>query len=363
MDAYLRGSEFKAKQARGIEEAADRETVRGRAATLFEQRQTQFEQEQTDRGQDQRREGAQFLNKAARYMKTLNPEQWPAALAEIEPHLKTYNMEALSIDEFSIEAFDQVIARTQMFFDEDTGPEFTNVLDADGNILYQVGRDGKAINHPLTPKDRLLNPEELEQAMALRTAGKTTITNTVDMGRNAPDLPSGMMWETPNDPASSNYAVTKIPGSEKPLSGEGAKSLEIAQGGTEAVDDMLARIANGDFSALTVFEAAFVPSFLASENAQQFEILQSDLADMLGRLRSGGAINEDELVTFMGLIPKWHNSEKTKKWKLKRLGDKFSRLSDSLTAGKGGDKKPTDKSQTIEEMAKELGYTLPDMSP
>jgi len=68
-----------------------------------------------------------------------------------------------------------------------------------------------------------------------------------------------------------------------------------------------------------------------NQTGQSIELMTEDLSDILGRLRSGGAINEDEFKSFIRQIPKrgsFMNFEnpKTAKLKLQKLKSLFSEI-------------------------------------
>ena len=60
-------------------------------------------------------------------------------------------------------------------------------------------------------------------------------------------------------------------------------------------------------------------------------MLRKDLADSIGRLRSGGAINEEELKTFNSFVPTSFDDPETTQFKMRKLGEKFSTLQAGIT--------------------------------
>lgn len=117
----------------------------------------------------------------------------------------------------------------------------------------------------------------------------------------------------------------------KPMSGEAAKISTIAQGGITNISDMrniLSRT-KGGISALS--SAAQLPNALQGGDTQQFEVLRKDLADLLGRLRSGGQISPNEEATYKSQIPAFGDKPSTVEYKLKKLDTVFKGLDKKLT--------------------------------
>lgn len=122
----------------------------------------------------------------------------------------------------------------------------------------------------------------------------------------------------------------------KPLSQESAKVLGLAQGGT----DILKQIENQFFDPKTgAFQkakfgkataGANLPNIVASEDAQAFETRRQNLSDLIGRMRSGGAINKDEKTRFLKLIPRFGDKEQTVKNKMSQLNKEFTSIQKSI---------------------------------
>lgn len=106
---------------------------------------------------------------------------------------------------------------------------------------------------------------------------------------------------------------------EKPLSAEAAKTLEIATGGVSAINELRDKVQQG--------AKIIAPQIFDRDVAA----LRDDLADRLGRLRSGGAINAGEESRFKRLIPGPLDSKQEKLNKLLRLEEGFKNLGISLT--------------------------------
>jgi hypothetical protein len=122
----------------------------------------------------------------------------------------------------------------------------------------------------------------------------------------------------------------------KPLSQETAKTLGLAQGGI----DILGQIKNDIFDPKTgAFQkakfgksaaGAILPNVMASEDAQAFATRRENLSDLIGRMRSGGAINKDEETRFLKLIPRFGDKEETVKYKISQLDKEFSSIQSSI---------------------------------
>jgi hypothetical protein len=161
----------------------------------------------------------------------------------------------------------------------------------------------------------------LDYQTALKEAGRTTIQNNVGT-TDLYKVPSGKMMVDPENPL---LGVKPIPGVEG-MSGDAAKIVELGRGGTDAVDKLSVLFNEGNMTQETL-AAAMAPgvfNVFKSANVQQYETLTADLKDMLGRLRSGGAITADELVTFSDLVPKFGDKDKVIEFKLSQLRDKFT---------------------------------------
>jgi hypothetical protein len=69
---------------------------------------------------------------------------------------------------------------------------------------------------------------------------------------------------------------------------------------------------------------------MASEDAQAFATRRENLSDLIGRMRSGGAINKDEETRFLKLIPRFGDKEETVKYKISQLDKEFSSIQSSI---------------------------------
>jgi len=118
-----------------------------------------------------------------------------------------------------------------------------------------------------------------------------------------------------------NFAKLMNPTEQKPLSSETGKLLGNVNSGLEQINALS-----------TAFEKdpkLFTRSKL-EETGQQVDLMRDDLVDILGRLRSGGAINEDEFKSFTkqvplrGAIAGRIEKPETVKLKLRKLNKLFS---------------------------------------
>jgi hypothetical protein len=171
-----------------------------------------------------------------------------------------------------------------------------------------------------------LEPGTPEFQAELLASIRKPVGTTVNVGGQGFKVPAGFMLN-PDDP--SGGSVVPIPGSKGgALSGEGAKLQEIARAGSDVVTQISAKIDSGEITQETLAAAATPDVFnlFKSANVQQFEALRNDLQDMLGRLRSGGAITNDELGTFSRLLPVFGDQPETIDLKMQQLGDKFDNI-------------------------------------
>lgn len=110
---------------------------------------------------------------------------------------------------------------------------------------------------------------------------------------------------------------------DKAMSGEAAKVKEIAESGLRQVNALGSEIQSGN-----KLIGAALPFNIGDRKAG---FIQDDLTDLIGRLRSGGAINKDEEERFARLIPGWLDfTQEQKFYKLNELGNKFSGLAKNL---------------------------------
>jgi len=122
----------------------------------------------------------------------------------------------------------------------------------------------------------------------------------------------------------------------KPLSQESAKVVSLAQGGLDIAAQLKDQFFNpktGGFEKAKFGRAAagsILPNVMASEDAQFLETRRQNLSDLVGRMRSGGAINKDEEKRFLKLIPRFGDEEETIKYKLNQLNKEFASVQKAM---------------------------------
>jgi len=122
----------------------------------------------------------------------------------------------------------------------------------------------------------------------------------------------------------------------KPLSQEAAKTLSLAQGGSDILGQMKSSFFDPKTDAFNkagfgkTAAGASLPNIMASESAQKFATQKENLSDLVGRMRSGGAINKEEETRFLKLIPRFGDSESTVRYKLEQLNKEFSSIKSSI---------------------------------
>lgn len=122
----------------------------------------------------------------------------------------------------------------------------------------------------------------------------------------------------------------------KPLSQESAKIISLAQGGLDVAaqlkdqffDPKTGGFQHGKFGRAAA--GSILPNFIASEDAQFFETRKQNLSDLVGRMRSGGAINKVEEERFLKLMPRFGDEEELVKYKLNQLNKEFSAVQEAM---------------------------------
>lgn len=119
----------------------------------------------------------------------------------------------------------------------------------------------------------------------------------------------------------------------KPMSAESAKVIGNVEMGITAMTQLQKLfVDNPDVGTFTEAIANSPwPSAWTTDTQQQYKYLTSNLTDIVGRLRSGGAINKDEVVTFKGLIPKSTDSDALKKQKAQEFITLFRKISERIS--------------------------------
>lgn len=121
-------------------------------------------------------------------------------------------------------------------------------------------------------------------------------------------------------------AILGLEQSDKAISGESAKVKELASSGLRQVKALGDEILKGN-----KLIGAALPFGIGDRKT---DFIQNDLSDLIGRLRSGGAINKEEAPNFEALIPGWMDfTQEEKLYKLNELGNKFLGISQSMKTG------------------------------
>lgn len=172
-----------------------------------------------------------------------------------------------------------------------TPPKPDVIYDKSGNAfaLDPVSMGLKPLQLPTgDPLQKYVEPQQAKQAAepdVIRVPGQVpyqVVGGVYRPIKGAPIVPRDVKEPKPIEPP-------------KPLSGDAAKLVSIAYTLPQDVEGL---------------KAAFIKDFkgsiagLSSGTSPNLEKLKSQIADKLGRLRSGGAVNSDEMETFDALISK-----------------------------------------------------------
>ena len=118
-------------------------------------------------------------------------------------------------------------------------------------------------------------------------------------------------------------------GPRKPLSAEASKVLANTDSGLAAIREMTNILTESGAS-------VFIPNPL-NQTRQQYFTSADNLVDIIGRMRSGGAITESEEARFKSLLPTALNSEKTWKNKLTQLQTLLENVKTNISVGGGSE--------------------------
>lgn len=140
---------------------------------------------------------------------------------------------------------------------------------------------------PVPGRDVPYTPDVFQQQRELRIAGAPVV------GRDIP-LPEPVVRQQLE--VEKEKAKIRGEGPQKPLSGEAAKVFSITQTMQPEID-RLRRAFQDDYKGA-------VYGIISGTN-RELSRLANNVADKVGRLRSGGAINKDEARNFMGQIASW----------------------------------------------------------
>lgn len=117
----------------------------------------------------------------------------------------------------------------------------------------------------------------------------------------------------------------------KALSAEGAKIAGLAQSGLSGLDNLQKLLATSTTADLA--SGQYAPTSLQGQKAQDYDRLRTQVSETLGRLNSGGAINKDEEVRFLKMMPKWSDTDQTKQSKLDSLRTQIQTVQSSMGLG------------------------------
>lgn len=161
---------------------------------------------------------------------------------------------------------------------DETGAAFTR--DPSGKVNYLTREDGTPIKKYEAPKEPKVNP-------------KRTATEVIGTSKYLVDLDTGekkLLGPAPITPKE-----PKPPEPPKPLSGDAAKLVSISLTLPQDIEDMKSAFAKDFAGSIAGMKSGSNPNLVR---------LKSQIADKLGRLRSGGAVNVDEEARFDQLIAK-----------------------------------------------------------
>ena len=157
---------------------------------------------------------------------------------------------------------------------------------------------------------------------------------TANVGNTQDKPPAGYKF----NPDGSLKAITGGPADK--ATPEAAKTLGLASEGLGVVKEIRGQFFDPKTGAFDKSKfgktaaGAKLPNFAASSEAQLFATRSANLADVVGRMRSGGAIGKEEEVTYKGFIPKWGDSEATVKYKIDQLEKGLGNIEQSIKPNK-----------------------------
>lgn len=141
--------------------------------------------------------------------------------------------------------------------------------------------------------------------------------------------------------------LEKIPGGPADKeSGETAKVATIAADGLSTISNMRELLYDKGKLKTNAGKllggSSFLPSIAQPQETQKLSVTRDNLSDLIGRLRSGGAINKDEEARYLRLVPKYGDKSETINFKIKQLEKNFNTLQTTLggtsnVSNEGGD--------------------------
>lgn len=126
--------------------------------------------------------------------------------------------------------------------------------------------------------------------------------------------------DSPLDIAKLNLEIAKAQRDATKLSPEAAKTVANVKSGISDIAKLRTQLK--EFGSGT--KLGFDKATLAA---------RANVADVIGRMRSGGAITEDELKTFESLLPQTFETDATRTEKLNRLEDLFNDVLEGIQPG------------------------------
>lgn len=169
---------------------------------------------------------------------------------------------------------------------------------------------------------------------AIKALQPSSPTTQVIVGQQqAPfKIPQGFMLA---DPANPKQGVIPIPGGPAArLSSEAAKTSSLAEEGLAASRGLRQLEKKGELGLINLGASATLPAFFQSETQQGIALNRAKMAEAIGRLNSGGAIQREEAQRFLNFIPKAGDKPATIKTKLKQFDTRFNRIISDIKGGK-----------------------------
>jgi hypothetical protein len=206
--------------------------------------------------------------------------------------------------------FDPVTQKPNVTIDKlptDSKPDSKwDTVEFDGNI-YWVDK-----NNPLDENGYpiLVKLGKTAATMKAEADATETASDVLSVAEaNALGVPYGT---TEEEAAALGITPSDIAASKKPASAEAQKTLAVVQSGRDSLD-----ILEG---LLTANKGVFGRPLVASGTYSAAEL---NLKDAIGRLRSGGAVTPDELLTYAALLPERLDTQTTVEYKLDQIRKYF----------------------------------------
>jgi hypothetical protein len=146
--------------------------------------------------------------------------------------------------------------------------------------------------------------------------------------------PSGYQWTAsgrlepiPGGPA------TKLSATEAKTLGVTTTGLENIKNFSNLLEQIGGKVTPGVLTA-DVPLVGGIAGMLSKPEEKQLRAVRTNLADVIGRLRSGGAINTDEEKRFKSLLPGLADDAKTTQFKLEQLKREISTVREGITRGR-----------------------------